>query len=217
MKINQLPCSCHVCGEGHLTQKSVWDAVEYKGHKGKILHYFSICDVCGSEVADAAQTLENKREWVKFRKQIDRVPLGHEIAKMRQHNGLTQVLAGQLFGGGPVAFSKYEHDDFLPDEAMANLLYLAIHYPDSIYHLAARKNISLPRKHIADVEKMYVSLKLSQGENLFEIDSARIKKLKQFYRSQSLHEETKLRPIVKKTVSTFKSYSENGEQSWSLQ
>lgn len=45
---------------------------------------------------------------------------------MRRAAHLTQEQAGALFGGGPVAFSKYENDDLIPDEAMANLLRLAI-------------------------------------------------------------------------------------------
>jgi HTH-type transcriptional regulator / antitoxin MqsA len=136
--------TCEACGEGHLHPKTGWDDVEYKGQHGKIHHHYSICDVCGSELADAKQLLENKREWVRFRKQVDNVPLGYQIAEMRKRFNLTQAEAGQLFGGGPVAFCKYEHDDILPDGAMSNLLYLIINHEDTVYKLAARKNISLP-------------------------------------------------------------------------
>jgi HTH-type transcriptional regulator/antitoxin MqsA len=45
---------------------------------------------------------------------------------MRKAARLTQEDAGELFGGGPVAFSKYENDDLVPDEGMINLLRLAI-------------------------------------------------------------------------------------------
>lgn len=210
MKTDQIPCSCHVCGEGHMAQQSVWDAVEYKGQHGKICHYFSVCDTCGSEVADAAQTLENKREWVKFRKQIDKVPLGHEIAKMRQHYGLTQALAGQLFGGGPVAFSKYEHDDFLPDEAMANLLHLAIHYPDTVSRLALRKNISLPYSRAV----LHVSLDMEDFVSVFKMDANPTEGHEHIH--GRVYGRKKILPSVKSST-TLESNFEKGGQTWSLQ
>lgn len=62
---------------------------------------------------------------------------------MRKTHALTQEQAGRLFGGGPVAFSKYENDDLVPDEAMANLLYMAIRHPEVVRWLAERKSGAL--------------------------------------------------------------------------
>lgn len=59
---------------------------------------------------------------------------------MRKRVDLTQAEAGALLGGGPVAFSKYEHDDLVPDEAMSNLLRLAIADPSIVKKLQAIKN-----------------------------------------------------------------------------
>jgi HTH-type transcriptional regulator / antitoxin MqsA len=139
-KFSLLPCDA--CGEGNLHPKIACDAVEYKSHHGKIRRHYSVCDVCGSELADAQQMLENRRELVRFKKQVDNVPLGEEIAQMRKRLNLSQAQAGKLFGGGPVAFCKYEHDDILPDEAMSNLLYLAINFEDTAPRLALRKSPS---------------------------------------------------------------------------
>ncbi|MDP2197255.1 MAG: type II toxin-antitoxin system MqsA family antitoxin, partial [Sulfurimicrobium sp.] len=205
---------CNVCGEGHLSPNDVWDAVEYKSQHGKIRHYFSVCDVCGVEVADATQTLENKREWVRFRKQVDGVPLGEEIVKMRQRHKLTQAMAGQLFGGGPVAFSKYEHDDFLPDEAMTNLLYLAIHYPETVSWLAARKKILIPKVGHAREVFLHVSLEDESHDNIFEMVDDCIVKLKTPY--PDTFAKKKSLSVVKSSA-TFDSGLTNGEQSWHLQ
>lgn len=152
MSANPPLLPCDACGEGQLHPKTAWDAVEYKAQHGKIRHHYSVCDVCGSELANAQQMLENKRELIRFRKQVDDVPFGNQIAAMRKRFNLTQAQAGQLFGGGPVAFCKYEHDDILPDEAMSNLLYLAITYEDTVYKLAGRKNVSLPHSVQIDYE-----------------------------------------------------------------
>lgn len=131
---------CEACGEGSLHPQASWNEVEYKDRKGKIRHHHSVCDKCGADLADAEEMRLNRREWRRFCKEIDNVPLGKEIAAMRKRHGLTQEQAGRLFGGGPVAFSKYENDDLIPDEAMANLLYMAIRHPELVAWLAERKS-----------------------------------------------------------------------------
>lgn len=131
---------CEACGEGNLHSQTSWNEVEYKGRKGKIRHHHSVCDVCGADLADTEEMRHNRREWRRFCKEVDNVPLGKEIAAMRKLHGLTQEEAGRLFGGGPVAFSKYENDDLIPDEAMANLLYMAIHHPEIVSWLPERKS-----------------------------------------------------------------------------
>lgn len=142
MKTNSELLLCAVCGSGRLHNKETYTDVSFGGVTGKVRTFHSECDGCGSDVADEKQALQNKREWIRFKKSVERIPLGSEVLKMRLALGLTQLQAGQLFGGGPVAFSKYENDDLLPDESMSNLLYLVIHYPDVASLIAERKGIS---------------------------------------------------------------------------
>ena len=59
-----------------------------------------------------------------FRKSVDGLLTGTEIVALRKQYSLTQDQAAQLFGGGPVAFSKYENDDVSQSEAMDSLLRL---------------------------------------------------------------------------------------------
>jgi HTH-type transcriptional regulator/antitoxin MqsA len=47
---------------------------------------------------------------------------GKEVRALRQKLGLIQADAASLFGGGPVAFSKYEADDVTQSDAMDKLL-----------------------------------------------------------------------------------------------
>lgn len=134
---------CDACCEGYLHPKIRTKNEEYKGASGQIDLHYSVCDNCGSELLDAADLLNNKREWVRFKKKVDGVPLGAEIAEMRKRHHLTQHTAAEIFGGGPVAFSKYENDDLIPDEAMVSLLKLAIAYPETIKNLANVKGVAL--------------------------------------------------------------------------
>jgi HTH-type transcriptional regulator/antitoxin MqsA len=60
-----------------------------------------------------------------FRKRIDGLLSGIEIRAIRERYGINQKQAALLFGGGPVAFSKYENDDIAQAESMDKLLRLA--------------------------------------------------------------------------------------------
>lgn len=128
-------CPCEVCGDGTMHLEMHFADVEYKGHTGRIKAYSLQCDNCKADVVSAAEQLENKREWIRFKKTVDHIPTGAEIASMRKRNNLTQQQAGTLFGGGVVAFSKYENDDVIPDDAMVNLLKLATIFPDTVQRL----------------------------------------------------------------------------------
>ena len=55
-----------------------------------------------------------------------------EIRRIRKRLGLTQELAGELIGGGPRAFQKYETGDLLPSRAISSALRLLDHDPGAI-------------------------------------------------------------------------------------
>jgi HTH-type transcriptional regulator / antitoxin MqsA len=131
---------CPACGEGSLTQRFGVDLMDYRGISSAIPTLSHLCDSCGAVLFDSADLRANKRAFVRFRKEVDMIPLGCEIEAMRRRAGLTQRDAGDFFGGGPVAFSKYESDDLVPDDAMVNLLKLAIAFPDTVDRLRAIRN-----------------------------------------------------------------------------
>lgn len=120
---------CPICGEGKLHPEVGKNPVEYKGQTTELDLHFSLCDACGSEQADAIQTRLNKRLMIAFKKQVDALLTGAEVRALREKLGLNQAEAAQVFGGGPVAFSKYESDDVAQSEAMDKLLRLAAELP----------------------------------------------------------------------------------------
>lgn len=71
----------------------------------------------------------NRRNIIRFRKLIDKIPAGSAIRAMRLAAKLSIEKAGEVFGGGAVAFSKYENDDLIPDTAMVGLIKMAIEDP----------------------------------------------------------------------------------------
>lgn len=134
---------CPICEEGSLTEQSELCEVEYHGHKAMRPSLFSTCDVCGSEQADARQTRANKRDTIEYRKQVDGLLTGNEVRALRKRWCISQTQAAQIFGGGPVAFSKYESDDVAQSEAMDKLLKLARDLPDALVYLASEAGVTL--------------------------------------------------------------------------
>ncbi len=66
------------------------------------------------------------------------LPLPEEIKRIRVKLGLTQEAAGELIGGGPRAFQKYEAGDLLPSRAIGSALALLDHDPAGLSVLHAR-------------------------------------------------------------------------------
>jgi len=67
------------------------------------------------------------------------LPEPEEIMRIRKKLGLTQALAGELVGGGPRAFQKYEAGDSLPSRAVGSALALLDHDPGALDVLMKRK------------------------------------------------------------------------------
>ncbi len=129
---------CPICGEGKLTPTLSKNAVEYNGAATELDLHMSVCDTCGSEQATAIQLRNNRRAMAAFQKEVDGFLTGTEVRAIRETLSLNQAAAAKVFGGGPVAFSKYESDDVRQSEAMDKLLRLAAELP-AAYDLLARR------------------------------------------------------------------------------
>lgn len=57
------------------------------------------------------------------------------VAAVRKKLGLSQRQAGEVIGGGPRAFQKYESGEVGPSEAMLNLLRLLENDPSRLHEL----------------------------------------------------------------------------------
>jgi len=135
--------TCPACGEGRLEARESTQQVEHAGVKGTIPLHYAVCDICGSEVAEAGEA-RNKRAMIAFRKRAEGLLTGREMREARRALHLTKSQAAQLFGGGKVAFSRYENDDIAQSEAMDSLIRVCLARRDSLSWLAARKGVALP-------------------------------------------------------------------------
>lgn len=142
---------CPICGEGHVIDHVDEMEAEYKGHTGLVASHYQLCNACGSDFAGAAQMRANKRAMQAFRKQVDGLLSGAEILALRIRYGLNQKQAARLFGGGPVAFSKYESDDVAHSEAMDKLLRLVLRSETVFWELVEQEDMGAelrpPQRH----------------------------------------------------------------------
>lgn len=140
--MNTIAKPCLICGEGQLEPRVGKNRVEYEGVARELDLHFSVCSACGSEQSDAVQMRENKRAMTRFRKEVDGLLTGREVRALRETLGINQSEATLIFGGGPVAFSKYEADDITQSEGMDKLLRVAQAVPQAYAHL--RRLAGLP-------------------------------------------------------------------------
>ena len=133
---------CPICGEGHVLARVDQVESEYKGHKTMVPLHYSVCDTCSSDFAGAEESRLNKRAVLAFRKSVDGLLTGAEILALRKQYRLTQDQAAKLFGGGPVAFSKYENDDVAHSESMDSLLRLVRRCQVALWELADEKGMT---------------------------------------------------------------------------
>lgn len=133
---------CSICGEGHVTGHIDQLESEYRGKTALVPMHYKSCNVCGSDFAGADESRLNKRSILAFRKAIDGLLTGVEICALRERYGISQKQASRLFGGGPVAFSKYENDDVAHSESMDKLLRLVLKSEFAFWALAEQEGMT---------------------------------------------------------------------------
>ncbi len=138
------PMMCDLCEEGTLEQKQGVNTVTYKSVTRELSTDYCECDTCGVEMTLPQQTRDNKRRMVAFKKEVDGLLTGAEVKALRQRLSLKQSEAAKVFGGGVVAFSKYESDDVTQSEAMDKLMRLADRFPEVYQVLRAEAGFTVP-------------------------------------------------------------------------
>jgi HTH-type transcriptional regulator / antitoxin MqsA len=131
--------NCPVCG-GDLVRETRSVTTEYRGYSQRYEQPGQYCSSCGEAFlgpADLAATAALRKD---FDCSVDRLLTSAEIRAVRSRLKLSQKRAGELFGGGPMAFSKYERG--LATQSRST---------DILLRLLAAQKISL--EDIADVER----------------------------------------------------------------
>lgn len=88
-----------------------------------------ICDRCGADPVFADQARRNHCKINDARRVADGMLSGAQIRSVRTNLGMTQAVAGEVIGGGPMAFSKYERGEIVQSAVMDNFLRVLAIYP----------------------------------------------------------------------------------------
>ena len=84
------------------------------------------CRDCHEHFVTPEQSDENDLRLADAKGHAIGAPSREAIKQLRDSWNMTQEIAGTLFGGGKVAFCKYESGTIVPTQAMARLLALAV-------------------------------------------------------------------------------------------
>jgi HTH-type transcriptional regulator/antitoxin MqsA len=98
------------------------------------------CDASDESIHTGEDMKVSDRALNRLKAEREGLPLPEEIKRIRMKLGLTQEAAGELIGGGPRAFQKYEAGDLLPSRAIGSALALLDHDPSGLSVLHARPN-----------------------------------------------------------------------------
>ena len=124
---------CHECGA--VMARGVKPmTITYKGLSATFEMPGWYCD-CGEGVVTAKDMDVSDRQLNLLKAQAENLVLPQDVRRIRRKLGLNQQTAGQLLGGGPSAFNKYEKGDVLPSKAISNLLRVLEAVPSALNYL----------------------------------------------------------------------------------
>ncbi len=123
---------CPNCGAKKLVRDTRDVPYTYRG-ESTILPQVTgeFCAACDESVLDAAESRRTMNLMLAFNKQVNASIVDPDfIASVRKKLDLDQREAGEIFGGGVNAFSRYENGKTKPPLALVKLLKVLDRHPD---------------------------------------------------------------------------------------
>ena len=120
--------ACPECG-GEMRYRSHADVLQYRGHRKTIQTLGWWCMKCGEAILTGQPLVRHERAFQELKASVDGVLGPRDVTKVREALGLSQRSAGEMLGGGPRAFQKYEAGTQAVSVPMANLLRLLANDP----------------------------------------------------------------------------------------
>jgi len=138
--------SCPECG-GEMRYEKHADEISYQGHTRTLKTLGWWCSKCGEGILDGTALRANEKAFLELKADVDGVLGPEEVAAARARLGLSQRKAGELLGGGPRAFQKYEAGSQAVSVPMSRLLTLLANNPKRLGELpGAEKVVKRSRK-----------------------------------------------------------------------
>jgi HTH-type transcriptional regulator/antitoxin MqsA len=146
--------SCPECGTSTVHEVRV-DTVEYKSRKASVKVLGHWCDRCGEAVLEGEALERREQAFLELRAKVEGVLSPQRVASIRGRLKLSQRRAGELLGGGPRAFQKYESGSQQVSVPMTNLLRLLEKDPRRLTELSgwAVNELTAPQRTSARVAR----------------------------------------------------------------
>ncbi|MDR0781778.1 MAG: type II toxin-antitoxin system MqsA family antitoxin [Pseudomonadales bacterium] len=130
---------CPVCGAAKLIHDTRDMPYTYKGETTMIPAVTAdFCPACNEAVLELDEATRTNELMLQFNKQVNAAIVDPSfIITVRKKLDLGQREAGELFGGGINAFSRYENGKTKPPLALVKLLKLLDRHPDLLNEVRA--------------------------------------------------------------------------------
>ena len=123
---------CPICGHSDLIRDTREKPYTYKGESTLIPSVTGeFCPACGEVVLDKNESARVSSLMLEFNKQVNASIVDPIfITRVRKKLALDQREAGEIFGGGVNAFSRYENGKSRPSLSLVKLLKVLDRHPD---------------------------------------------------------------------------------------
>ena len=123
---------CPMCAGAELVHDTRDVPYTYKGESTVIPEVSGdFCPACGEAVLEKRESVRISALMLEFNKQVNASIVDPAfIASVRKKLALDQREAGEIFGGGVNAFSRYENGKTKPPLALVKLLKVLDRHPD---------------------------------------------------------------------------------------
>lgn len=130
---------CPSCGAAELVCDTRDMPYTYKGESTLIPAVTGdFCPACGEAILAVEESVRTSVAMLEFNKQVNAAIVDPGfIAGVRKKLALDQREAGEIFGGGVNAFSRYENGKTKPPLALVKLLKLLDRHPDLLDEVRA--------------------------------------------------------------------------------
>ncbi len=115
------------------------DTIEYKGQVREVETAAWWCGDCGEATLDGQALAAREQAFFELRAEVEDVLSPAEVTEIRKRLGISQRRAGEVLGGGPRAFQKYEKGTASVSAPMSNLLRLLAKDPRRLKELERRR------------------------------------------------------------------------------
>lgn len=129
---------CPECG-GIMRYEKHDDVLKYRGQERTIKTLGWWCTKCEEGILSGDALKAHEKAFLAFKAEVDGVLAPEEIAAAREKLGLSQRQAGEILGGGPRAFQKYESGAQAASAPMSNLLRLLANDPSRLEEITHAK------------------------------------------------------------------------------